>query len=204
MGVLRSVSLVCGAPERDERTPRGAGGHCRSMEVDQSAPMPVLELTDLVRGHQVGLWRYLRFLGCPDHEIEDVLQETFLGVWRRPFEVRSDAATARYLRRAAQSHFLMKMRKTRREPPTRDLEEAETVWARCARTDDGALYTDALRACLRRLDAKARRALDIRYGSNGDRAEIAAEFGMSPGGVKTLLRRARQRLRACIRARMAS
>lgn len=174
------------------------------MEVDQSAPMPVVELTDLVRGHQVGLWRYLRFLGCPEHEIEDILQETFVGVWRRPFELRSDAATARYLRRAARNHFLMRLRETRREPTMRDLAEAESVWARCARTDDGARYTDALRACLRRLDAKARRALDIRYGSNGDRAEIAAEFGMSSGGVKTLLRRARRRLRACIRARMAS
>ncbi|MHC4136351.1 MAG: sigma-70 family RNA polymerase sigma factor [Planctomycetota bacterium] len=162
-----------------------------------------MELTDLVRGHQVGLWRYLRFLGCPDQDIEDVLQETFVGVWRRPFEVRSDAATARYLRKVARNGFLMKLRKTRREPPMCDLEEAEQAWVRCARADDGTLYTDALRACLRLLDTKVQRALDIRYGLDGDRGEIAAELNMTPGGVKTLLRRARQRLRACIRARMA-
>jgi len=173
------------------------------MAVDQQAPMDVGALTDLVRGHQVGLWRYLRFLGCPDHDVEDVLQETFVVIWRRPFEVRSESATARYLRKVAHNRFLMRLRKTRREPPTCDLKEAEQAWARWAHTDDGTLYTDALRACLRQLDAKVRRALDIRYAGGGDRAEIATELELSPGGVKTLLRRARQRLRTCIRARMA-
>ena len=44
-----------------------------------------LDVARLVREHQAGVWRYLRVLGCPATEAEDLTQETFLAVLTRPF-----------------------------------------------------------------------------------------------------------------------
>jgi len=38
------------------------------------------EMAALVRAHQAGVWRYLRFLGCEPSEADDLVQETFLDV----------------------------------------------------------------------------------------------------------------------------
>ena len=45
-------------------------------------PQPELDLERLVREHQAELWRYLRYLGSDAARAEDLVQETFLRVWR--------------------------------------------------------------------------------------------------------------------------
>ena len=50
----------------------------------------------IVRAHQAGLWRYLRYLGCSAHEAEDLTQEVLLAVLRRPFEDHGEKATAAF------------------------------------------------------------------------------------------------------------
>ncbi|HLQ37550.1 MAG TPA: hypothetical protein VK348_07100, partial [Planctomycetota bacterium] len=60
----------------------------------------------------------------------------------------------------------------------------------------------ALRACVERLDGRARRAVELSYGIGADdpssRARVAVELGMKENGVKTLLQRVRQTLRECV------
>ncbi len=46
--------------------------------------------------HQEGVWRYLRAIGCDSNLADDLTQETFLAVLRRPFEWVNDAASAGY------------------------------------------------------------------------------------------------------------
>jgi DNA-directed RNA polymerase specialized sigma24 family protein len=48
-----------------------------------------------------------------------------------------------------------------------------------------------------------RRALELRYGSTRSRAQMGAELALSNDGVKSLLRRARAALRACVERRMS-
>ena len=48
-----------------------------------SEPDPWVE--ELARRHQAGVWRYLRLLGCAPDLADDLVQETFLQVLRRPF-----------------------------------------------------------------------------------------------------------------------
>ena len=47
------------------------------------------QLADLVRQHQAGVWRYLRFLGCDRPLADDLTQETFLAVLETPFDIRT-------------------------------------------------------------------------------------------------------------------
>jgi RNA polymerase sigma-70 factor (ECF subfamily) len=157
------------------------------------------EMAALVRAHQAGVWRYVRFLGCDPTEADDLVQETFLAVLREEFEIRSPAETAAYLRTVARNRLLMARRKQRTIPPAVDLEAAEAVWARVAREDGLGDYLAALGDCLEvAVSPRVRRALELQYRDRASRAEIAAALDLAVEGVKTLLRRARIALRNCV------
>ena len=74
------------------------------------APLDSDRLDELVRAHQAGVWRYLRFLGADDDQAEDLLQETFVCIWNKPFEERDPASTRGYLCTVARNLFLMEKR----------------------------------------------------------------------------------------------
>ncbi|HWB12659.1 MAG TPA: sigma-70 family RNA polymerase sigma factor [Pirellulales bacterium] len=156
---------------------------------------PALDVARLVREHQTGVWRYLRVLGCPAAEAEDLTQETFLAVLTRPFHDYNRQATAAYLRQVARNLFISSRR---RAVAVAELDEAEAAWLRWAIKDDGQELMDALQACLQKLTDRARQALDLRFGRQAPRAEIAAALGLSEDGAKNLMQRAKQQLRACI------
>lgn len=153
--------------------------------------------TELVRRFQAEIWRYLRFLGCEDAQADDLTQETFLAVIRKPFEHRSDHETSAYLRKVARNQMLMIIRQSKRGPTVQDLELAENVWAESVveSSDD---YLDALEDCLESVNGRARRAIELHYRNRASRLTIADKLDMKPDGVKTLLRRTRALLRQCI------
>jgi len=156
-------------------------------------------MADLVRTHQAGVWRYLRFLGCDAGEADDFTQETFLVVLRDGFEQRSKAQTAAYLRTVARNRLLMSRRRRKCRPAEVDLEAAEAVWAEVAGDDGLDGYLAALAECLQSAIApRARQALELQYRERASRAAIAAELDLAVEGVKTLLRRARDALRQCV------
>ncbi len=167
-------------------------------------PSPVPERLDearflgLVKSHQAGLWRYLRYLGCGADEADDYVQETFLRVWRRPFIDAGPAAATSYLRTVARNLFFDAARRAKVRPAIVDLEAADEAFAGYERDDGGEGYRAALRACLGRLADRARRALALFYGEERPREAVGAALGMTADGVKTLLRRAREALRECI------
>jgi len=178
-------------------TPFCPSGHSKGMTAataDRQA-----ELAGLVRAHQAGVWRYLRFLGCHPAEADDLVQETFLAVLRENFAIRSPAETAAYLRTVARNRLLMARRKQRNAPSAVDLEAAESVWARVAAEDGLNHYLAALGDCLQAaITPRARQALELQYRDRASREEIAAALEMAVEGVKTLLRRARTALRDCV------
>lgn len=163
-----------------------------------------LSPSELIRQHQTGLWRYLRFLGCSAHEAEDLVQETFLSVLRQSFEQRSSTETAAYLRTVAKNLFLMAMRKADRAPAFCDLELADTVWAEFAQQDGGQRHLDLLRDCLEALPQKSRQAINLRYRDEQSREEMAVSLEMTLDGVKSLLRRIRTSLRECVQRKQSA
>lgn len=160
------------------------------------------QLADLVREHQAGVWRYVRYLGADPPESDDLTQETFLAVARAPFEQRCPKQTAAYLRTVAGNQLRMLRRKQKREVECVTLEAAEAVWAEVAGDDGLETYLDALRECLQGLDGRARQAIDLHYREETSRELMAERLDMKPEGVKTLLRRTRQILRECIERRL--
>lgn len=162
-----------------------------------------MSIAELVRRHQAGVWRYLRYLGCDPPLADDLTQDTFLAVIRKPFEQRSEAATVAYLRIVARNQYLMALRRERRAPTREDLEIAEQVWIELA-GESGDEYLVSLDLCLAELNGKTRQAIDLRYREGLSRSAIAIALEMSDDGVKTLLRRARDLLRRCILRRLDS
>jgi RNA polymerase sigma-70 factor (ECF subfamily) len=164
---------------------------------------PAVDLDDLVRRHQADLWRYLRYLGCEASEADDLVQETFLALVRKPPELREPEAAASYLRTAARNQLLMLRRQQGREPATADLELAENVWAEAAEDGHWSQWLDTLRDCLKTaVTERTRKAIDMFYRERLGRAEIARQLGMATDGVKTMLRRARSALRTCVERKL--
>ncbi len=161
------------------------------------------DVTGLVREHQADVWRYLRYLGCAAAEADDLTQETFICVIQKPFEQRSRAETAAYLRTVARRRLLVARRRQGSEPATSDLELAEEVWAASTLDRPISDSVNALTDCLESaVTPRVREALALRYGDDAPRERIAELLDMTADGVKTMLRRARAALRECIERKL--
>lgn len=160
------------------------------------------DIAALVRAHQTGIWRYLRALGCSAAEAEDLTQETFLEVLRRPFEQRNEKSSAAYLRLVARHQMLMVRRKGGREVGLAEVEGIDAEWNEYAGDDGGGLKVEALKECLKGLDERERRALELRYKDEIPREEIGRALDLSDGGVKNLMERARDKLKRCMERRL--
>ncbi|MCZ6597897.1 MAG: sigma-70 family RNA polymerase sigma factor [Planctomycetota bacterium] len=158
----------------------------------------------LVRTHQGAVRGYLVVLGCPPHLVDDLVQEVFLAVLRSPFEDRGRTSTSAWLRTVARNLFLKAMSRERRQPPAGDLALAEAAWEEFERDDGGESYIAALRSCMAGLKEDVRTALELRYRERMRRSAIAHQLGLSEAGVKSILVRAKKRLRACIERKLAA
>ena len=153
----------------------------------------------LVKEHQAGLLRYLRFLGCDENLAQDLAQDSFVALIDADFEIREHKATSAYLRTTARNFYFMWLRKTRREVRLPEEDVLESAWHQNEGDDEGANYKRALGNCLQQLTQRAQLALKLRYGENASREEISCAVGLEEEGAKTLLRRAKDTLRDCIR-----
>lgn len=143
------------------------------------------------------VWRYLRLLGCEPDLADDLSQETFLKLLKKPPQISHPAALSGYLRRLAKHLFIDEVRRRGRAVPE-NLDEADAVWEAAAGRDDGDEWREALRDCLDRIEGRPRRVLRLKYRDRLSIAEVADRVGMTGNGIKALLARVKQRLRACI------
>jgi RNA polymerase sigma-70 factor, ECF subfamily len=152
----------------------------------QPVPTPTSDVSwdasVLITNHQAGVWRYLRSIGCDHSLADDLTQETFVAVLRKPFIQVSPAATSSYLRRVAY-HLLVSFRRRQK---------------RAGIDGDGSDLTEALEDCFRRLTKRAQLSLKMRFGENATREYIAKELGISEHGAKNLMQRAKMQLKQCL------
>ncbi|MBX3459236.1 MAG: RNA polymerase sigma factor [Planctomycetes bacterium] len=156
----------------------------------------------IIRDHQAGVWRYLRFLGCSTAEADDLTQETFLAAWKSDFDEINDAATAGFLRTVAKSRFLMAVRTKGRRIMEAEL-DVEADWVQL--TNDGTGWDEgvvALEQCLQHVSGKAATVLDMVYRDELTQTEVAAKLDMKPEGVRTLLKRVLAKLRECMEGKL--
>lgn len=162
-----------------------------------------IDPAQLVEDHQAGIWRYLRALGCESNEAEDLTQETFLAVLRKPFEYYGKAAAASYLRKVAYHRFISSRRRAGKEVVTAELERIDEAWANwLEEQQDGSEALDALAVCLKQLNERARWALEMRFRDKLARVEIAKKLEITEHGAKNLMQRAKQKLRQCVESKL--
>jgi len=161
-----------------------------------------IDLVQVVASHQAGVWRYLRALGCDACLADDLTQETFLEVMRRPFVHYNDSATGAYLRRVAHNLFITVRRRAGKVVYTEKAAEFEQAWMRWAGFDGGNRALDALDECFKRLTSRAQQALRMRFADDASRESIAGALDISEHGAKNLMQRAKTQLRECVESKL--
>ncbi len=171
----------------------------------KEAPAKGLEIdvARLVQAHQAGLWRYLRALGCEPALAEDLTQDTFVSVLKKPFEQYNEAATAGYLRRVAHNLFISHQRRAGKVIAVDNLEEFENTWSEWVADDSGDELVSMLKECFTGLTERARLALSLRFRDKATRARIAEALEITEHGAKNLMQRAKKQLRECIEGKIS-
>ena len=145
-------------------------------------------VTELYAGHALGLVRLAVLLVGDRASAEDIVQDAFLGLYRRWDRLPDTSAPLAYVRASVVNGCRTALRRRSRarlvgnltEPPA---ESAEAV----------ALLSEEQRAvagALRRLPERQREALVLRYYLDLSQAEIATVMGISRGTVKSATSRA--------------
>jgi len=159
-------------------------------------------LAELVRTHQAPLWRYLRLLGADAAEADDLVQETFAQFATRPAHKDAIRDLVAFLRGTARNLLLAARRRGKKQVPAREwLDAVDQLAAQPDAFADHRLT--ALSACLESLTGRARQAIEWHHLEGVPYPELAARLQLGAEGVKSLLARSRQLLRACIQRRTA-
>ncbi len=163
----------------------------------------------IIRDHQAGVWRYLRYLGCSPPEADDLTQESFLAAWKSvqkgEFVEINEVATAGFLRTVAKSRFLMAIRAKGRRITEADTAEIDADWVQLAGATGEAEWDErmiALEHCLQHLGDRAKTVLELLYRNELTQVEIAHKLEMKPEGVRTLLKRLLAKLRECMEGKL--
>nr|WP_245681862.1 SigE family RNA polymerase sigma factor [Actinomadura kijaniata] len=152
----------------------------RAAEADTSADADSA-VTDLYRGHALGLMRLALLMVGDRPTAEDVVQEAFAGLYRRWGGLRDRDKALTYLRSAVLNGSRKVLR--RRRLPFR-VQHQPPVWSAETAAMVGEDRREVL-AALHRLPARQREALVLRYFANLTEEEIAAAMGISRGTVKS-------------------
>lgn len=161
------------------------------------------QLYDLVGGRLYGV--ALRVVGNREWA-EDVLQETFLGIWRVAGDYSSSLSPPMaWLGLIARSRALDLLRRRASERADAGVEldgvVAETVAGDSADPMDTAQASEqawAVHECLRKLEARQRELVSLAYFRDLSHSELAARLRLPLGTVKTWVRRALEQLRGCL------
>lgn len=147
------------------------------------------ELHTLTRGR---LRRIALAVGAAPHDVDDILQESFLKVWRNAARFDCGRAPAMAWMSAIVRHTAIDHLRTRRQPNV-ELNEALTVPAAVgpSPTEDFD-YVSAepiARGVLARLPEDRRRLVALAYLEGESRASLSRRFGVPVGTIKTWLHR---------------
>ena len=159
---------------------RAAGGDFRAFE-------------RLYRAHVNRVHALARRMLSPD-EAAEATQDVFVRAWQKIGSYRGEAAFGTWLHRLAVNVLLGRRQvlKLERERHLEDDGVLETIPARVARTSD--LSVD-FEAALERLPAGARQVFVLHDVEGYQHDEVARLLGIAEGSSKSLLHKARMRLR---------
>ncbi|MDM0112014.1 sigma-70 family RNA polymerase sigma factor [Variovorax sp. J22R133] len=138
---------------------------------------------------------------------EDVLQESFLTIWRVAGDYRSSLSPPLAwmgLIVRSRSLDLLRRRSAERAQLTQDLDEtmADALVSDAASPMDAADASEqaqALHRCLQELDGRQREVVSLAWLHDMSHVELAGQLALPLGTVKTWIRRALEKLRNCMK-----
>jgi RNA polymerase sigma-70 factor (sigma-E family) len=151
-----------------------------------TAPAPAEAVTALYRAHALGLIRLAVVMLGDRGAAEDVVQEAFCGLYRRWHGLSDPGKALSYVRSSVINGCRSALRRRRRQadlagdPPGESAEAVALV---------GEEHREVLTA-IRRLPARQREVLVLRFYLDLDEAQIAASMRISRGTVKSTTSRA--------------
>ncbi|WP_173096931.1 SigE family RNA polymerase sigma factor [Actinomadura verrucosospora] len=143
-------------------------------------------VTELYRGHALGLMRLALVMVGDRGTAEDVVQDAFAGLYKRWPRLRDRDKALTYVRSAVLNGSRTALRRRRR--PLRAV-HAPAVWSAEAAAMVGEERREVMDA-LHRLPGRQREALVLRFFADLSVEEIAAAMGVSTGTVKSTTSRA--------------
>jgi RNA polymerase sigma-70 factor (ECF subfamily) len=158
-------------------------------------------VTRLQRDLHAMLWTVLH----RQSDVDDVLQETNLALWRKADEFDSSRdfrAWAFGIARIQVLAFRKRQMRNQRMMLNQELMEL-LIDEECADRHTATERHLALSECLQMLPQPRRDLVLLRYSENTSVNALAAEVGKSPKAISETLRRIRLRLRACIESHLA-
>jgi len=145
-------------------------------------PDPATQVTALYEEHGLGLLRLAVVMLGDRQAAEDVVQDAFLGLYRRWGSLRSADRAHAYVRSAVFNGCRSVLRKRARDrqfvltDPAAESAEASVLLSEEHRQ---------VLAAMRRLPVRQREAVALRYCLDMPLAEVAAVMGISQGTVKS-------------------
>ena len=136
------------------------------------------------RRNAVKVYRYLRSLGCPAHDAEDIVQETFVKALLHIDSFRGECELSVWLCRIAKNAWMSDLKKKKRESAylTEDM---------AVPRDECVEWLDLVE----RLDEPYRTVLRERALGGCGYDELAARYGKTESWARVTYHRARQKLR---------
>jgi RNA polymerase sigma-70 factor, ECF subfamily len=189
-----ALALAAQTAQRAARDEHLAGLLQRAAKNDQQA---FAQFYDATVGYAQALAR--RMASAAD--LEDVLAEAYLQVWRKAgsFDAARGSAVT-WLLLIVRSRALDLLRKPREEQLDEDVPDVQSDDAGPPDLLETTQGSAALHAALAQLGAKERWALSLAYYRDMSHAQIAAHTGMPLGTVKSLINRAQEKLRTLLHA----
>ena len=140
------------------------------------------QVTALYQAHATGLVRLAMLMLGDQSSAEDVVQDAFLGLYRRWGALSDPGRAVAYARSSVLNGCRDVLRRRSRKVPAALLEpDAESAEARALLGEE---HREVL-AALRRLPDRQREAVALRYCLDLPVDEVAAVMGISPGTVKS-------------------
>lgn len=156
-------------------------------------------IAGIIQRYEEKLRRYLRRISaCNEDDLDDVLQEIFIKVYRNSTAFDSRLAFSSWIYRIAHNAAISRWRKQKARPQTVGGDEAELLWEHIASDDDPAVRLDSkiamksVRATLAKMDRRYRTVLILKYLEDKSYDEISDILQVPPGTVATWLNRGKK------------
>lgn len=155
----------------------------------------------LITRYQAPLTRYVRRISnFSAEDVEDLLQEVFIKVYRNLNEFNQSLKFSSWIYRITHNEVISQFRKVKARPETYDSELNENILQKIKseldveKEIDQTLNKEIFQKLLKSIDIKYREILILRYFEDKDYTEISDILKKPKGTVATLLNRAKKKL----------